>query len=84
MTLQTPDPTQLKNQLLQELDELPTDLLTQTLDFVTFLKTKQSQNVQELSSETRPSTAASLLKHAGTWTGDDIRECLEDVRALRE
>jgi hypothetical protein len=83
MTLQTPDPIQLKNQLLQELDELPTDLLTQTLDFVTFLKTKQSQHVQELS-ETRPSTATSLLKHAGTWAGDDIHECLEDVRALRE
>jgi hypothetical protein len=83
MTLQTPDSTQLKNQLIQELEELPTDLLTQTLDFVTFLKTKQSQNVQE-SSETRPSTATSLLKHTGTWTGDDIRECLEDVRALRE
>jgi Protein of unknown function (DUF2281) len=80
MTLQTPDPTQIKNQLLQELDELPTDLLTQTLDFVTFLKTKQGQsNVQE-SAETRPSTATSLLKHAGTWAGDDIRECLEDVR----
>jgi hypothetical protein len=79
MTLQTPDPTQIKNQLLQELDDLPTDLLAQTLDFITFLKTKQGQNVQE-SAETRPSTATSLLKHAGTWAGDDIRECLEDVR----
>jgi Protein of unknown function (DUF2281) len=83
MTLQTPAPTQLKNQLLQELDELPMNLLTQTLDFVTFLKTKQSQNGQE-SSETRPSTAASLLKHSGIWAGDDIHECLEDVRVLRE
>lgn len=83
MTLQTPDPAPIKNQLLQELDELPTDLLAQTLDFVTFLKMKQSQNAQE-SSEARPSTATSLLKHAGTWAGDDIRECLEDVRALRQ
>jgi hypothetical protein len=83
MTLQTPDPTPIKSQLLQELDELPTELLTQTLDFVTFLKTKQHQNAHE-SPETRPSTAASLLKHAGTWAGDDIHECLEDVRALRE
>jgi Protein of unknown function (DUF2281) len=80
MTLQIPDPTQIKNQLLQELDELPTDLLTQTLDFVTFLKTKQGQNNVQESAETRPSTATSLLKHAGTWAGDDIRECLEDVR----
>jgi Protein of unknown function (DUF2281) len=80
MTLQAPDSTQIKNQLLQDLDELPTNLLTQTLDFVTFLKTKQGQNFQE-SAETRPSTATSLLKHAGTWAGDDIHECLEDVRA---
>jgi hypothetical protein len=71
MTLQNPDPTQIKNRLIQELDDLPIDLLTQTLDFVTFLKTKQSQNVQE-SSKIRPSTATSLLKHAGTWVGDDI------------
>jgi Protein of unknown function (DUF2281) len=83
MALKTPDSTQYKNQLLQELNELPTDLLTQTLDFVTFLKTKQGQKVQE-SSEARLSTATSLLKHAGTWAGNDIFECLEDVRALRE
>jgi hypothetical protein len=55
----------------------------QTPNFETFLKTKQGQKVRE-SSETRPSTAASLIKHSGTWVGDDIQRCLEDVRALRE
>jgi hypothetical protein len=33
--------------------------------------------------EARPSTAASLLKHAGTWVGDDLEECLKDVYANR-
>lgn len=33
--------------------------------------------------EERPSTAASLLKYAGTWVGDDLEACLEDVYANR-
>ena len=35
------------------------------------------------SSEARVSTAASLLKYAGTWEGDDLEECLEIVRNTR-
>lgn len=27
--------------------------------------------------ETRASTAAALLKFAGTWQGDDLRDCLD-------
>jgi len=26
-----------------------------------------------------PSTAESLLQHAGTWQGDDLRDCLKEV-----
>jgi hypothetical protein len=33
--------------------------------------------------ESRPSTAASLLKYAGTWVGDDLEECLRDVYVNR-
>jgi hypothetical protein len=33
--------------------------------------------------EARPSTAASLLRYAGTWVGDDLQECLNDVYANR-
>ena len=29
------------------------------------------------------STARSLLRHAGTWAGDDFEECLEAVYASR-
>ncbi len=38
---------------------------------------------EDHSSETRNSTAASLLKFAGTWVGDDLQECLETVVATR-
>jgi hypothetical protein len=27
----------------------------------------------------RPSTAASLLRYAGTWVGDDLERCLKEV-----
>jgi hypothetical protein len=31
----------------------------------------------------RRSTARSLLKHAGTWVGDDGQRCLKEVYAAR-
>lgn len=49
MVTHKPSTAQLRNQILKELQELPDELLTQTLDFVTFLKTKQGQSVQESS-----------------------------------
>lgn len=33
--------------------------------------------------ESRPSTAASLLKYAGIWVGDDLEERLQEVYANR-
>lgn len=30
-----------------------------------------------------PSTAVELLKHVGTWVGDDLQECLDLVYATR-
>jgi hypothetical protein len=33
--------------------------------------------------EERPSTAASLLKYAGTWEGDDLEECLRLAYSTR-
>ena len=33
--------------------------------------------------EARPSTARSLLKYAGTWVGDDLEACLQEMRANR-
>jgi hypothetical protein len=33
--------------------------------------------------EARPSSAESLLRYAGTWVGEDLRDCLKDVYANR-
>jgi hypothetical protein len=32
---------------------------------------------------TPKSTASSLLKFAGTWSGNDLDKCLEDVKSVR-
>ena len=31
----------------------------------------------------RPASGRSILRHAGTWAGDDYDECLQSVHATR-
>jgi hypothetical protein len=47
------------------------------------LSTEGDEPYPNTPSEVRPSTAASLLKYAGTWVGDDLEECLQEVYANR-
>ncbi len=47
------------------------------------LPARENEPYPDLPPEARPSTAASLLKYAGTWVGDDLEECLRDVYANR-
>ncbi len=64
--------------------------MTETLNFLRFLKTKQTQvqptqhQVEFASHTTVNSTGSSLLEHLkniGTWEGDDLEECLNLVIA---
>jgi hypothetical protein len=86
----------IKEQITQELEKLPEPLLQEILDFVQFLQTKQQQQI--LSPEQpqlqqnpndnsqkpyRPASGRSILRHAGTWAGDDFEECLQSVYATR-
>ncbi|BAY11701.1 DUF2281 domain-containing protein [Calothrix sp. NIES-2098] len=95
----------IKEILLQEIESSPESLLEETLDFLRFLKTKQtavkqdthSQHIQPetASSDTlnqpeekptvsyRQASGRSILRHAGTWAGDDFDECLQSVYATR-
>lgn len=88
----------IKELLIQEIDSTPDTLLAETLDFLRFLKTKQSQTQPEANTavsdnqiatkDYKPaqSTGRSLLEHLktiGTWEGDDFEECLEMVYATR-
>jgi hypothetical protein len=89
----------IKKQLLQEIESTPDTLLAETLNFLRFLKTKQNLEKSEAAStvptklETdstknsqqpyRPASGRSILRHAGTWAGDDFEECLQQVYATR-
>ena len=84
----------LKEQLIQEIETLPENLLTEVLDFTGFIKAKweKQQNPQKLEADEpsrklspvlRGSKAEDLLKFVGTWQGDDFEECLQAVYETR-
>jgi hypothetical protein len=77
----------LKEQLIQEIQSMPDDLVIEILDFASFIKYKREQNVtiydQEKDLPYRPASGNSILKHAGTWQGDDFAECLQMVYETR-
>ncbi|MBD2414821.1 DUF2281 domain-containing protein [Nostoc calcicola FACHB-389] len=82
----------IKELLLIEIESTSDTILTETLDFLRFLKTKetQTQPVSSVADSTDHtpvnSTGRSLLEHLktiGKWSGDDLQECLELVYATR-
>ncbi|WP_017653542.1 DUF2281 domain-containing protein [Fortiea contorta] len=83
----------IKEQITQELEKLPEPLLQEILDFVQFLQTKHqpigisvnNQPEQTLIAEhtLTGSTAQDLLEFVGTWSGSDIRKCLQLVHESR-
>ncbi|MBG1272002.1 DUF2281 domain-containing protein [Nostoc sp. WHI] len=82
----------IKELLLIEIESTSDTILTETLDFLRFLKTKETQtqpvsSVADSADQTPVnSTGRSLLEHLktiGKWSGDDLQECLELVYATR-
>ncbi|MGF2037108.1 MAG: DUF2281 domain-containing protein [Nostoc sp. CmiVER01] len=74
--------------LAQEIESLPPELVTEALDFIRFIKAshlqRQSKPEANLDTDTlRGSKAKDLLEFAGSWSGDDIRECLQLVHDTR-
>ena len=73
----------VQEQLYQEIDQAPDEILAITLEFLLFLKSRSSDSSI---AKQPPSTAASILKtleHIGKWEGDDLDECLELVHTSR-
>ena len=74
----------IKEQLLREIESTSEELLLETLDFLQFLKTKNTEKI-----ESKPlikSTGKSLLEHLetlGQWSGEDIEDCLNTVKETR-
>jgi len=47
------------------------------------VQTEIRESMPKANSSTQGSTLADLLEFAGTWEGDDLRECLELVHQSR-
>jgi len=79
----------IKEELSQEIESTPEDLLVEVLHFLRFIKSKQNlaiRSPQTPSALNPSSTGQSLLEHLktiGTWQGDDFEECLRSVYATR-
>ncbi|NET57044.1 MAG: DUF2281 domain-containing protein [Symploca sp. SIO2E6] len=72
-----------REQLHQEIEQAPAEIVEIVLDFILFLKSRHSHSSM---AKPIPSTAASILKtleNIGTWEGDDFDECLELVHQSR-
>ncbi len=93
-----------KELLIQEIENLPPELLTEALDLIRSIKVNYKKKELEAgklepiplsdSRETfsdkdkeqltyRRASGRSILRHAGTWEGDDFEECLQVVYATR-
>jgi hypothetical protein len=73
----------IKEQLLQEIESTPDNLLMEILDFIRFLKTKPNLETEESQQSYRPASGRSILRYAGKWEGDDLEDCLQQVYATR-
>ncbi len=76
----------IKEQLLQEIQSSSDNLLEQTLDFLRFLKTKEIKNVEITQKQLIRSTGKNLVEHLkeiDSWSGDDVEECLKNVKETR-
>ena len=83
----------IKELLIQEIQSSSDSLLEETLDFLRFLKAKETQKnsesevevVESTSHTPVQSTGKSPLEHLktiGKWQGDDLEECLQLVYAI--
>gem|GEM_PF-660128 len=78
--------SEVRQKVLHEVSQLPSEQLALVANFIEFLQFKRSGTL--LTPATPPlndqpiltgSTATDLLKFAGTWQGDDFEECLQSV-----
>lgn len=60
----------LKEKLLKEIEALPSDRLAEALALIQSLQTKPKTSAQSFLAH---------LETIGTWAGDDLEDCLEDM-----
>ncbi|AFZ56520.1 hypothetical protein H6G54_12775 [Anabaena cylindrica FACHB-243] len=66
-----------KELLIKEIDSMSETELIETLNIIRSIKQKPSKPPH------RPGSGKSILRHAGKWVGDDLKECLEIVQSSR-
>lgn len=86
-------PTDMRQKLHQQIDQLPADFLILAVEFLEFLKSRKTQETDASLLSTSEaetgepvltgSTGSDLLQFAGTWQGDDFETCLEAVYETR-
>jgi len=90
-------PTEIRQRLHQQIDQLPADLLLLAAEFLDFLKFRRARSTDPSEVMAQPSnttaesdepvltgaTGADLLQFSGTWQGDDFEECLQAVYETR-
>ncbi|MBK1990622.1 hypothetical protein A0J48_024390 [Sphaerospermopsis aphanizomenoides BCCUSP55] len=78
--------TELRQKIEQNLLTIFPENLKLIDEFVEFIKYKQ-ENKQETNlaepTNYRPASGRSILRHAGTWLGDDLEDCLQVVLETR-
>lgn len=74
----------IKEQLFQEIESTPENILEETLNFLRFLKNKHTseRDVNRSIQSTGRSLLAYLQSNNG-WDGDDFEECLESIYKTR-
>jgi hypothetical protein len=71
-----------KEMLLQEIESMSESQLAKILELAHAIKLNQSK-MPESKPPHRKGSGKSILRHAGKWVGDDLKECLEAVYTSR-
>ncbi len=78
--------SELRKKIETQLDQLTPErlkLVSNFLDSIQTVEPKDSTSLRKLAPIKRGKKAQDLLKHTGKWQGEDIEECLNDVRETR-
>jgi hypothetical protein len=76
-----------KESILQEIGSMSEQQLTEALSLIRSIKDKQIAGVSINQPQPKPThrkgSGKSILRHAGRWVGDDLKQCLEIVQSSR-
>jgi len=78
--------SELREKVEHQIAQLPPDRLFLVSSFIDLIEAKDNANNKQfrrISPLKRNKKASDLLRHARTWQGDDLAECLDFVRDIR-